>query len=556
MLASPGPLEEQARKLALRVLGGAFAIALAFAALLASVKALRAMNVGSLWDDAYIFQRYAGNFLAEHRVSWNPHGEPTYGMTTPAFLAVTAPILAVCRGNPALSALLASAIPGFAFLGLMGVLMLRHTDVPRAPRRAALGLVALVIALSNTPDHFASGMDTTFGLAFAVVYLIAASRLSRAPSRARAVTLGVLGGLTYWVRPEMLLYAALVPAAQMALGGDRAARRAGAEALLVTALTVGVELGICQLYFGSALPLPFYAKSTGLYGPHIVQVYRGVSTVELFAFLSGYWPLFAVVLLDAVLFARVRGETQPIERGLQAATLLLIAYHWLIVIPVMHYSSRFYQPTVPALAFLTARALGRFHRAFERGLGLDEARLAPLAAAAIAFLAYQLGTPLMGHGKDFFLAIKDRRWPQLDVRRHATTDGPQGYWYALDRFMKLPDDLVVATTEVGMPGVLAPKKVIVDLAGLNETEFAKKPFSAERLFTRYQPDLIYMPHSVYVTMNKDILAAPQFKGYDYYPRAELKTKDFGLAIRRDSKHYAAMAAIMRQKKPVSQGAPR
>ena len=553
---SPDLPQEQSRKLALRVLGGAFAIGVTLAALLASVRALRAVHVGTLWDDAYIFQRYASNVLAEHRVSWNLHGEPTYGMTTPAFLAVTAPILAVFRSKPALSAALASAIPGFVFLGLLGYLLLRHADVPRAPRRAALGLVALVVALSNTPDHFASGMDTTFGLAFAVVYLIAANRLSGAPSRARAVTLGVLGGLVYWVRPEMLLYSTLVPAALFALGGDRAVRRAGAEALVVTALILGVELGICQIYFGSALPLPFYAKATGLYGPHIAQVYRGVTTVELLAFLGGYWPLFAVVLLDAVVFARVRSamgsppHTTAFERGLQAATLLFIAYHWLLVIPVMHYASRFYQPTVPALAFLAARALGRFHRVFERAWGADEGRLAPVAAAAVAFLAYQAGTPLMIQGKDFFVAIKDRRWPELDLSRHAATEGPQGYWYAIDRFMKLPDDLVIATTEVGIPSMMSPKKTIVDIAGLNETEFAKKPFSAERLFARYEPDLIYMPHSVYPAMNKAILAAPQFEGYDFYPRAELRTKDFGLAIRRDSKHYAAMVAVMRGKKPM------
>ena len=543
-MAVTAPPEEHSRKLVLRALRGAFAITLLLTLLLAAVRALRIVHVGTLWDDAYIFLRYANNVLAEGRISWNPRSAPTYGMTTPAFLVVTVPALALFRGAPPLAASLASAIPGFVFLGLLGYLLLRQTDVARAAKHTALGLVALVVALSNTTDHFASGMDTTFGLAFAVGYIIAAARLSRAPSRARAITVGVLGGLAYWVRPELLLYSFLVPAALAVLGDDRDRRRAGAEALAVTALTLLVALGIGQLYFGSALPLPFYAKSTGLHGPHIVEVYRGVSTLELFAFLASYWPLFAIVLLDVIVFARQRGATAAIERGLAAATLLHIAYHWLIVLPVMHYASRFYQPTVPALAYLTARALGRFHDAYERGFGGDPARLIPVAAAAIAFLAHLVGTPLFTQGKDFFLAIHEKRWPELDLARHATTEGPRGYWYGIDRFLRLPNDLVIATTEVGMPSMLAPRKTIIDLAGLNETDFAKRPFSPERLFSRHKPDLIYLPHSVYVNMNRALLTSPEIAAYDVYSRAELGTKDFGLAIRRDSKHYEAMKAIM------------
>jgi hypothetical protein len=114
----------------------------------------------------------------------------------------------------------------------------------------------------------------------------------------------------------------------------------------------------------------------------------------------------------------------------------------------------------------------------------------------------------------------------------------------LDRFARLPDDLVIATTEVGLPGVLAPRKTVVDLAGLNEREFATRPFSAERLFARYRPDLVYMPHRNYAEMARAIEKRLESEGYDLYTARQLGMDDFGLAIRRDSRHYEAMREIV------------
>ena len=126
--------------------------------LLAAVRALRIVHVGTLWDDAYIFLRYANNVLAEGRISWNPRSAPTYGMTTPAFLVVTVPALALFRGAPPLAASLASAIPGFVFLGLLGVftLLARRKGVrPRVLRRidayqSLPATVGMYIALAFT----------------------------------------------------------------------------------------------------------------------------------------------------------------------------------------------------------------------------------------------------------------------------------------------------------------------------------------------------------------------------------------------------------------------
>jgi hypothetical protein len=132
---------------------------------------------------------------------------------------------------------------------------------------------------------------------------------------------------------------------------------------------------------------------------------------------------------------------------------------------------------------------------------------------------------------------------ELDLQEHTRTGWPSEYWYRLDRFVSLPDDLVIAATEVGLPGVLAPRKTIVDLAGLNESQFARHPFSAERLFARYRPDLLYMPHPNYAEMNRAIEERLDAEGYDFHTARELDV-DFGVAIRRDSRHYDAMRRIV------------
>src|SRR5215831_18276787 len=39
-----------------------------------------------VWDDSYMFVRYADNLPRFHAIAWNPGGAPTYGLTAPLFL--------------------------------------------------------------------------------------------------------------------------------------------------------------------------------------------------------------------------------------------------------------------------------------------------------------------------------------------------------------------------------------------------------------------------------------------------------------------------------------
>src|SRR5262245_16582256 len=69
----------------------AFLLTLSVVAALAALKVLVKFDVGTLWDDSYMFQRYAQNVVGDGRIAWNPGGEAAYGLTSPLFLIIAVP---------------------------------------------------------------------------------------------------------------------------------------------------------------------------------------------------------------------------------------------------------------------------------------------------------------------------------------------------------------------------------------------------------------------------------------------------------------------------------
>ena len=103
----------------------------------------------------------------------------------------------------------------------------------------------------------------------------------------------------------------------------------------------------------------------------------------------------------------------------------------------------------------------------------------------------------------------------------------------------------MATTEVGIPAAMNPQKIIVDLSGLNETNFVRNGFSADYLFQNYQPDLIYMPHPHYQRTIEQISGHPHFvQSYEYFPASVLGV-EMGVALKRDSRYHSEMRAIVK-----------
>jgi hypothetical protein len=537
-----GPAE---RQLTLARLTRAVAIAtVAVCAALVAAKVVVRFDLSALWDDAYITTRYATNVLRTGRIAWNPGGEAVYGLTGPLILVLALPLEIVTRHNQALAATLTSAIAGVAAVTLMVLVLRRTVDASSGAKWGGGVLVAVCIALSATPDHFTSGMDTTFVIAYAALILLVFHRMEQSCSQRSAIVAGVVGGLAFWVRPDLLAY--VLPVATLAVGAARRElRRAGLVALGICAAVLALIVLVNILYFHSPLPLPFYAKGTRLYGSSIWRAYQGVASTELVAFLTYYWPLLAIALAYGISSLRSRVRAAPLELGVLCGVLVCLYYYWRLALPVMYFSARFYQPTLPFLCWLSWRAIGRLERAL--GPAAEKSHLALLGCAGMLAAWTSLVPMLLTTLRDISGALIAKRVGHFDIHFHSRQAGPQSYWFRFDRFAALPDDLVIATTEVGMLGALAPDKVVLDLAGLNERSLAHGAFEAAWLFDRH-PDVIYMPHPHYVEMIKAIHSSPAFDRYDFFDKSEIGAKEFGLAIWKDSPYYPAMRAIVDKKK--------
>ncbi|WP_437768864.1 hypothetical protein WMF27_11225 [Sorangium sp. So ce281] len=561
---SPSLPREAVRRLA----SVCFWITMALCLALLACKTVVRFDLTTLWDDAYMFQRYAHNIIADHSVSWNPKGPPSYGLTSLAFIVAAVPFHLIAGGNTSLAAMLQSLVWGPVLLVLLALLVLRAAGDGKVARLSCFTLVAFCVARSTLTDHFVSGMDTSFGLCFLTAYLLLTLRLLGAARVAGGVALGAFGGLAFSVRPELTAYAVLVPLALVALERDRDRRRFGLAALAATAGVLALHLVAAKLYFGSPLPLPFYAKSTNLYGSGILRAYRGRPTIDLVDWLEFFWPLVTVIALDVLVGLGARqaspgapagegrrsgprafwAESSAFDKGVLAATLLCLAYSWLFVVPIMGFSQRFYYAPLPGLIYLACRSATRLARTLSDSVGQPAPAALPLAGVgALAILWLQLSTPLAAAGRDLAGAVAAKRLGHFNIVKHGSTSGPQKYWFAIDRVSKLPDDLVIATTEVGMLGAMNLKKTIIDMAGLNDLRFALEPFSADRFFEAYKPDLIYMPHPHYVQMTEDLTAHREMSRYVVYSKAKLKTFEFGIAVRRDSPYFDRLQQIVKEK---------
>src|SRR5690606_22137822 len=97
-------------------------------------------GVWTVWDDAWMFQRYADNVLAGHGVTWNAGEAPTYGLTSLLYLIPNIAARAVF-GNVAVSVLVVSVLSGALMLIATGW-MIAGAEGGRSSRWLAFALFA------------------------------------------------------------------------------------------------------------------------------------------------------------------------------------------------------------------------------------------------------------------------------------------------------------------------------------------------------------------------------------------------------------------------------
>jgi hypothetical protein len=512
-----------------------------------------------LEDDAFIFVRYAGNLLAHHAITWNPGGPATYGTTSLLHLFLVAAVRAVAGPSPSRVAVLASFVAGLLFLAALGHVVWRRIlhRAPAGPLLAVLLLLPLATSIETLAAHFVTGMDTTLAMFYVVLVLCLAARYEAEASPARATAVALAAGGAWAARPDLTLLAAPVVIALLVSPVTRARRSLGWRLAGVTLGVLGLQWVLCGVYFGTPVPLSFYVKSAVRYGAGMDAAYAAVPGRELGQFVQSYW-LYLLLIAVAIAGAgkRRRWVFSAAETGALAGGLAFVLYYRFFVLQVMPHYHRFYYPTLPVWVVLGARAAATLARdRLPVGGWRALAGRRPVAAAGL-LLALAAAVLLVRPWPRWMSRIGQRPWFTALPAVQNLDGWSRRWWFRLEDLSALPNDIVWATTEIGLPGALNPGRTIVDLSGLNEIEFARHGFDADELFRRATPDLIYMPHPDYRELTAELVRHPRFRAeYDYLPARALGTR-LALAVWRGGAHYAEIRAVLeRGPEPAGDAAP-
>jgi hypothetical protein len=482
-----------------------------------------------LFDDAYMFARYAGNVRAGLGISWNPDGVHTYGQTSPLWGMLVVLFSYLPVGTWKMLTLGSWVCSIAAVIALAWAVAASAQSEFMSSTWRVLPLV--VLPLTGTVVFFgnqATGMETMLATCLAALFVGLMFACRRAAARPELVAL--VGLLLFLARPEsaivVVLFAALV---WILMPASTLSKR---KIVTIAGIFFGgvlIDLLVCKLYFHTALPLSFYMKSK-----HPYEGYSEVWHPELLmlAFLAGCQLYLAVLIL--------LGRRRDWKMIACCVTPALAVFAYLgTVTQIMGFNSRYYTPyfpffVVPALLILD-RWLSDEPSAEERWPG--NTLLVRSCAVALMMMCF------LGLSSESVQA----RVRRLEARAHfeyepaqlsiaANSPLPVMPWDVTmsditDRLIApLPPGTTVAASEVGYLGSRAPQVNIIDLAGLNDTDIALRGFDVAALLQR-KPDLIWLPNTSYTYQRGEMFADREFLAeYDVYAGAA----NYGIAIRKDS----------------------
>ena len=506
------------------------------------------------FDDAYMFLRYAHNWLAGFGLRWNRDEAPVYGATSLPHVFVVAFVRWV---RPHLTdAAVLQASSGAAAILLVVVLVLTCARFARYPwlHRQRWIWAALLLPLLAYGElfrfHAQTGMDTMLAALANALLVFAALAFAESPGPARTLATAAVAYGAYLVRPDSAIYALFVPGLCLALGGSpaRRLRHLILFAAMLAAL-VALDLLLKRHLLGTAWPLGAYVKRPGYYAGFAGE-YTWNPFWFLRVFLAGLWPFLAALIL----FTGRRSARLVV--ALLAPALLGVTMFF-GVNQIMGHLGRFYFPALPFV--VVAGAL-----AFDRALVGAAAPSSPppvrvragAAAGAIPIFARLAGVMVLLVGGAFLLTAAGARYEAQGRRQVlAPLDGytvaaaqplaDLDSWRSSQEMARLaraaPAGTRLAMSEHGLVGAVAPDAVIIDMLGLHDRDFARHGFHVAELWRR-QPDVIWMPHPDHTAMLRALLDSDRlWADYDFYPDAF----SYGVALRRDGPRAAALALLFR-----------
>ena len=491
-------------------------------------------------DDAYTFYRYAMNFRHGAGISWNPQGPHTYGATSLMWLAVVL-CFSFLPVSPAHAILLASWAAGIVALGAIAVVISRQA---KSSYLRSFWIVLATVALPLCLNGYflmdlANGMETMLAMFCNALFVGAVWVFLKNPRPRQALVLAFLAFAAYLSRPE----SALCTAITVLLAGIYLRRRKPVPAVAAYfagfALMVAAALLGCARYFGTPVPLGFYAKLSHAYAGYLIY---------------WCWPCYVCVFLGMctiylVLLGLFASRDQIKVLFVFIVPVICTFAYLATVNQIMGSAARYYLPYLPYLivpAFLICdRALA--------DRGLSSFRLTPWRIIAVMAAAVLTSSAvLMPRGLQLSVDLAHT----VGYRRPVVTTAAKcplpvlTWWPALNAFSSkvaahLPPGSLIYASEVGMPGAVAPRVTVIDLAGLHDTSIARHGLDMDAVLNN-RPDLIWLPHYDYTHMFGVMLSDPRLlQQYDVIAGAF----DYGIAVRKSSPHHDEIMELVAQAWP-------
>jgi len=303
------------------------------------------------------------------------------------------------------------------------------------------------------------------------------------------------------------------------------------------AVAVGILLLVYAGLFGSALPVPFYTKSGGFF-----KGYTGAANWNavgyILTFLRDTAPFTAAVILLA-------SRKKALELLSVLVPLIITFIYFSSTVQIMGWFARYYFPSIP---FVVLSAWIVLDHAISNRVRLSAVYLAKRTALLLLVFLPVFCSPVRTGVMDLWGKAHSQTTLFTPDTEYRTVSGrlPESipWWDSILHMAslvgELPEGVTIAATEHGYLASENMHAVIIDMAGLHDSERARAGFSSGRILSR-QPDLVWLPHTDYTWFRKALLDDPVFQdGYDYYPGV----MNYGVALRRESPLHEEMLSAL------------
>lgn len=489
----------------------------------------------SQFDDAYMFLRYAHNFLEGHGIRWNVQDPATYGISSLLYLfQIIALLKTVPLPDPQLL-VFASFFDGLAALIVITETVCRHAFSGWMRKRYLVGplvAVPLLMAPSFRYQLF-TGMDTMLSVLTNAALVWALLAVFKKPALRRALVLGIISYLSILCRPDNLVYAVLSPVLFITglVPKDRA------RLLAAWGLSLGLLLSIDSVVkfavFGYIIPLPIYTKQ-----PNFYPNFYGLLKLNPFTLFLSYLVTILPFLIPGLLSLR-RSNLGffAVFFAPQLLTAVILCYG----VQIMGMNGRFYFPGLPFAVTGSFLLLDDFLvRGTEQNIR-ESFKIRGLIAALILLMMPAGLRESHIRVKEFWRTYLGPRYDTNFPNYVSRNRLKRASWWELlqavhEILKRAPAGISFAASEHGYLSSQHLGIRMIDVTGLHDAYIVRHGFSAAHILSQ-KPDLIWFPHSDYIDAVGQFWDIPDFWNYyEYYPLAF----EFGFAIRRTGAHYAVL----------------